>query len=97
MNRFSKACGDFGLIVSLKKTSIGQGGTHASTISISGHQFPNPGSIIADNINIAESTKVRLVKQAGENHKLKSYTKMAVYLTCILSTYCMGTRFVQLI
>ena len=97
MNHFSKACQDFGLTISLKKTQVM--GQDLEVV----HDFVYLGSTISDTLSL----DVELYKCIGQastmfsrltmieygvwfNMKKAAYTKIWVYRACVLSTllYC---------
>ena len=107
MDRFSQACKDFGLTISLKKTNVlSQYVDTPPAICIDDyqlevvHQFAYLGSTISDNLSLdAEINKRncydptgRLTTRVWENQKLTTSTKVAVYNACIVSTLLYGSK-----
>ena len=102
MNHFSKACRDFGLINSLKKTQDkDQGMDSPPSIELKVvHDFVYLGSTISDTLFLdieldkrigkAATMFSRLKKRVWLNKKLMAYAKIQVYRACVLSTllYC---------
>ena len=105
MDRFSQACKDFGLTISLKNTNVlGQD----VDISIYNyeleviHQFTYLASTISENLSLdpeinkriskATTTLERLTTCIQENPKLTIPTKMTVYNACLVSTLLYGSE-----
>eukprot|EP00745_Piridium_sociabile_P017961 TRINITY_DN26814_c0_g1_i11.p1 TRINITY_DN26814_c0_g1~~TRINITY_DN26814_c0_g1_i11.p1 ORF type:complete len:515 (+),score=121.07 TRINITY_DN26814_c0_g1_i11:351-1895(+) len=102
MDRFSKACEEFGLTVSLQKTNVMVQNAEPPSVTINDHtlevvsQFTYLGSIITDNLSLdaelnkrigrASATMARLSQRVWNNGMLTINTKMAVYRACVLST-----------
>lgn len=77
VNRFSHACKEFGLTISLKKTEVmGQGTEHPPTISIDGHMlaavetFTYLGSNISSSFSLDTEISSRIAKAAVVMSKL---------------------------
>ena len=100
MDRFSQACKDFGLTISLKLTNVLRQDTmELSAITIDDYEldvfehFTCLGSIITDNLSLidkrirkAATTFARLSSRVWTNPKLTVKTKMIVCNDCIVST-----------
>lgn len=77
VSRFSHACKEFGLTISLKKTEVmGQGTEHPPTISIEGHtlaaveNFTYLGSTISNSVTLETEISNRIAKAAAVMSKL---------------------------
>ena len=78
INRFSKACRDFGLTISLKKTQVMALGVDSSpTITISEyeletvHEFTYLASTIADSLHLGSELNKHIGKAATTMNRLK--------------------------
>ena len=75
MTRFSEACRDFGLTISLKETQVmGQDVNSSPSISISDHELD-----VIQRIVKATTTMSRVTKGVWTNGKLTEHTKSQVY------------------
>ena len=90
MNRFRKACQDFGLTISLKKTQVmGQGVDSPPSVTISTqelevvHDFEYLGSTISDILSL----DVKLDKQIGNAASMFSRLTKRVWLNKKLTAY----------
>ena len=106
INCFSEACSVFGLTISIKKTNVlGQNVSPAPSISIGDSSLEECtylGSVISSSLNLdlelngrigkASSIMGRLSRRVGENTKLTTNTKIAVYQACVLSTLMYGSE-----
>ena len=107
MERFSQACKDFGLTISLKKTNVlGQDTMELPAITIDDYeldvieQFTYLGSTnlsldteIDKRIGKAATTLARLTSRVWTNPKLTMKTKMVVYsYACVVSTLMYGSE-----
>ena len=107
MNRFSHACRDFGLTISLKKTNVLSQDVDTPPVINNYqlevvHEFTYLGSTITDNLSLdaelnkrigkAATTLGRLATRVWENPKLTTKTKMAVYNACFISTLLYGSE-----
>ena len=79
MDRFSQACKDFGLTISLKKTNVlGQDTVELPAITIDGYelnvveQFTYLGSTITDNLSLDTEIDKRIGKAATRLARLTS-------------------------
>jgi len=77
MDRFSKACKDFGLTISLKKTNVmGQGLEAPPSITIEDYeleavnQFTYFGSTVCSNLSLDEELNKRIGKTATTHSRL---------------------------
>ena len=100
MTRFSDACQDYGLTISLKKTQVTrQDVDYPQAISINDHEldvvhhFVYQGSTISDTLSLDAELSRRIgkaasvmAKKAGNNSKLTEHTKIQIYRVCIVST-----------
>ena len=109
MTRFSNACQDFGLTISLKKTQVmGQDVDSPPAISINDQEldvvhFVYLGSTISDTLSLgaelnkrigkAATTMTRLTKKVWNNSKLTEHTKIQIYRACVVSTLLYGSEF----
>ena len=108
MDRFSRACDDFSLTISLKKTQVLAQEAEPPNITISNytlevvHQFAYLGSTIADSVSLdaeinkrigkAATTMARLTERVWNNNMLTITTKVAVFHACVLSTLLYGSE-----
>ena len=108
MDRFSRACDDFSLTISLKKTQVMAQEADPPNISINNytlevvHQFVYLGSTICDNVSLdaeinkrigkAATTMARLTERVWNNNMLTNTTKVAVFHACVISTLLYGSE-----
>ena len=108
MDHFSRACEDFSLTISLKKTQVMAQEADPPNININNytlevvHQFVYLGSTICDNVSIdaeinkrigkAATTMARLTERVWNNNMLTISTKVAVFHACVLSTLLYGSE-----
>jgi hypothetical protein len=102
MDRFAKACDEFGLTISLKKTNVMAQDADPPSIIINNYklevvsEFTYLGSTITNNLSLdaelnkrigkASTTLSRLSQRVWNNSKLTLNTKISVYRACVLST-----------
>ena len=102
IDRFAKACDEFGLTISLKKTNVMAQDADPPHISINNYElevvsdFTYLGSTITDNFSLdvelnrrigkASTTLSRLSQRVWNNKMLTINTKVSVYRACVLST-----------
>ena len=102
MDRFAKACDEFGLTISLKKTNVMAQDAEPPRITIQDYelevvsQFTYLGSTITNNLSLdselnqrigkASTTLARLSQRVWNNSMLTMNTKITVYRACVLST-----------
>ena len=98
MTRFSKACRDFGLTISLKKAQVSIPDHELDVF----HDFVYLGSTIFDSLALdmeiskrigkAATTMSSLTKRVWTNDKLTEHTEIQVYRACALSTLLYGSE-----
>ena len=88
MDRFSQACIDLGLTISLKNTNVlGQDVDISPVITIDNYELN-----VVHQFTFLSSTISDLSTCVWENLKLTVATKIAVYETCIISTLLYGSE-----
>ena len=108
MDRFSRACEDFSLTISLKKTQVMAQEADPPNITINDytlevvHQFTYLGSTITDDVSLdaeinkrigrAATTMAKLTDRVWNNRMLTITTKVAVFHACVLSTLLYGSE-----
>lgn len=108
LDRFDRACIDFGLSISLKKTVVLSQGANAPLVTLRNtpllnvSQFCYLGSTVAASCSLDAEIDIRLgkaatafgllSKRAWSNNKLTLNTKVAIYKSCVLSCLLYGSE-----